>query len=355
MLRIVGLGGGTGLPVLLRGLRACSEESGRNSLHRTVSASAIVAVSDNGGSSGLLRQTLGIPAVGDLRNCLVAMSADNSLLSEVFQFRFSAGDGLQGHALGNLIVAALCELSGNLERAIGLAGKLLRLNGDVLPVTQAGVTLCAQYEDGQVLRGESQIALAGVRVRRVWLEPENPSPTPGVLQSIARADALVLGPGSLYTSIAPNLLVAGVVEAIRNSPALKIFVCNLMTEPGQTDGFTASDHLRVLNDYLGADAVDVCLLNSHPIPEMAMQKYRKKGVEPVRYDPDEIARLGATPVTTDLLAKERASVAHEHGKLARQVVGLTLSTLRAQHGEINFSLRVPGDRVDHRTWVEAEP
>lgn len=355
MLRIVGIGGGTGLPVLLRGLKACSAEPGWNSLHGGVNASAIVTVFDNGGSSGALRRAFGIPAVGDLRNCLVAMSGDASVLQDIFQFRFSSGDGLQGHALGNLIVAALYELSGDLKQAIGLAGKLLRLKGHVLPVTQAAVTLCAQYENSQVQRGESQIALADVRVRSVWLEPGNPPPTPGVLQAIARAHALVLGPGSLYTSIVPNLLVAGVAEAIRNSPAVKIFVCNLMTEPGQTDRLTASDHLRALNNYLGPEAIDVCLVNGQPISETSLQKYREKGSEPVRLDPQQISRMGATPVSAELLADAESVISHDPTKLGRQILNLATRDLRTQPEEISLSVQLPGGHVDQGSWAEAKP
>ncbi len=322
MFRIVGIGGGTGLPVLVRGLTALAEGPDYGFPQQGASVSAIVAVSDNGGSSGLLRQALGIPAVGDLRNCLVAMSADHSLLSELFQFRFSAGDGLEGHALGNLIVAALSELSGNLEQATGLAGLLLRLKGRVLPVTPVPVTLCARFGDGTVTRGESQISARRRTIRKVWLEPENPSPTAGVLHAIARADAIVLGPGSLYTSIIPNLLVAGVAAAVRNSAALKIFACNLMTQPGETDGLTASGHLRVLESYLGERSVDVCLANSRLV-SWALEKYLGSGSEPVRYDPKEIASLGVQPVCADLFSDQKSKIAHDPIKLARHVMSLT--------------------------------
>src|SRR5579859_7187481 len=251
-LRIVGIGGGTGLPVLLSGLAK----------EPRVELSAIVTVADDGGSSGRLRDTLGIPAVGDLRNCLVALSGDESALADLFQHRFSKGDGLEGHALGNLIVAALYQRTGSLKEAMEIVGRLLPLHGQALPATETLTTLCALLDDGRVVRGESRIPEAGRCVRRVWLEPAEPPATRGVLETLTAADAIVLAPGSLYTSLLPNLLVSGVAEAIRKSRAVKVLVCNLLTQPGETTGFSASDHLRVVEQHLGRDVVDYCVVNS---------------------------------------------------------------------------------------------
>lgn len=328
-MRIVGIGGGTGLPVLLRGLKEEARKySGRGPTE--IEISAIVSVFDSGGSSGLLRKAMGIPAVGDLRNCLVALSAEGSLLAELFQHRFSEGDGLRGHALGNLIMTALYQLTGSLRRTAELASELLKLKGSVLPSSEACVTLCAEFEDGSRAQGEAEIARAGLRVKRVWLEPKDPPPSDGVLEAIGSADVVVVGPGSLFTSILPNFLVSGVAGAIRASAALKIFVCNLMTEPGETDGLSAADHLRVLEEYLGPRSIDICLLNSRQISRALLRRYTEMGSEPVRFKAEEITRMGAVPIAADLLDENEHVVRHDSDKLAHLVIALTRGALRAQ-------------------------
>ncbi len=327
MLKLVGVGGGTGLPVLLRGLKQVSDRPE----HRTPAAgfelSAIVTVSDNGGSTGKLRQSFGIPAIGDLRNCLAALSGDR-LLAEIFQHRFSGGNGLDGHSLGNLIVTALLQMSGSLGQAVELAKEVLQSTGCVLPVSESAPTLCAEMESGRVVRGEWQITAARNRIRKVWLEPEGPPPSRGVLDALTSADVIILGPGSLYTSIIPNLLVAGVAEALRNSSALKVFVCNLMTQPGETGGFTAADHLRVLETYVGRGVLDIFVLNSRPIEQTAGEIYRENRSEPVQWDGDEIARMGVVPVIADLSSEEQGKVRHDPNKLARLIVSLSRETQR---------------------------
>ena len=327
MLNLVGMGGGTGLPVLLRGLRQFSEVS-RHSAQPPLSISAIVCVSDNGGSSGHLRQHFGIPAVGDLRNCLVALSDGDSLLADLFQYRFSGGNGLNGHSLGNLIVTAFCQMSGSLGAAIELAKEVLRTNGRVLPATETASSLCAELESGERIHGESQITAARGKVARVWMEPDNPPPSCGVLQTLASADAIILGPGSFYTSIIPNLLVAGVAEAVRNSPALKIFVCNLVTQPGETGGFTAADHLRVLEPYLGTGVVDVCVLNSQPIKRTVEERYIESGSEPVSWNEEEMIQMGVATAVADLLEESRTKVRHDPIRLARLIVSLARGVQR---------------------------
>lgn len=328
MMNIVGIGGGTGLPVLLRGLNELSEGTSGGS--QEISVSAIVTVADSGGSSGLLRHALGIPAVGDLRNCLVASSQGNPLLADLFQYRFASGNGLEGHSLGNLIVAALWGLSGNLGGATSLAAGLLGLKGRILPATETEVTLCAEFENGTIVRGEAQIAAPRLKIKKIWLEPENPLPSAGVLQAIACADAIVFGPGSLYTSVVANLLVAGIAEAVRNSSALKIFVCNLMTEPGEADGVMASDHVRAIESYLGPDVLDICLMNSSPIAEMSIRRYQEMGSELVRADAEEIARMGVVPIAADLWTGEGHKVRHHSKNLARLIINLTRASLRAR-------------------------
>ena len=322
-LKIVGLGGGTGLPVLLRGLRDFSPDAHGFS-GSEIEATAIVCATDDGGSSGRLRESFGIPAMGDLRNCLVALSGSESLLADLFQHRFSGGNGLEGHALGNLIVTAMCQKSGSLGQAVERVGHLLPLRGKVLPVAEVPLTLCAEFEDGAIVRGESQIAQARRRIGNVWLEPCAPCASPGVLEAITNADVLVLGPGSLYTSLLPNLLVAGVVQAIRQSRAVKIFVCNLVTQPGETEGFSAADHFRVVEAHLGPRAVNFCLVNSRPIAPRPAHIGPDGGSEPVRCDSRKIASCGVIPIRADLAAEDSNGIRHDPAKLARLVVSLGL-------------------------------
>ncbi|MBI4459409.1 MAG: YvcK family protein [Acidobacteria bacterium] len=327
MLKIVGIGGGTGLPVLLRGLRQLSASTTPGG-QLPLDISAIVCVSDDGGSSGHLRQHFGIPAVGDLRNCLVALSNGDPVLAEMFQHRFSGGNGLKGHSLGNLIVTAFYQKTGGLGLAVELAREVLHSQGCVFPVTDIASTLCAELESGERIRGESQITAARGRIARAWLEPDNPPPSCGVLQALAGADAIVLGPGSLYTSIIPNLLVKEVAEAVRKSAALKIFICNLVTQPGETGGFNATDHLRVLETYLGAGVVDICVLNSQPVVRALEDRYLEAGSEPVSWSESELLRMGVTPVVADLLEENDRKIRHEPVRLASLIVSIA----RGMHG-----------------------
>jgi uncharacterized cofD-like protein len=308
-LRIVGIGGGTGLPMLLAGLAD----------NTAVDLSAIVTVSDNGGSSGRLSESFAMPAVGDLRNCLVALSGSDSRLADIFQYRFTAGGGLEGHALGNLIVAALYLKTGSLVRAIELASQLLPTRGRALAATETPSTLCAAFEDGTIVRGESHITAAGRAIAHVWLEPDSPPACPGVLEAIRAADAIVLAPGSLYTSLIPNLLVAGVADAIRRSAAVKVLVCNLMTQPGETDGFSASDHLRVVEQSLGRNVVEFCVVNS-ALPPQGARKFLTGGAEPVACDLGHIRSLGAIPVMADLLMRQCDKIRHNPALLGRLIV-----------------------------------
>ncbi|HVY94783.1 MAG TPA: gluconeogenesis factor YvcK family protein [Bryobacteraceae bacterium] len=311
-MKIVCIGGGTGLPIVLRGLR----QTCLSSKTSDVSITAIVCVSDNGGSSGELRQSFGIPAVGDLRNCLVALADGDSPLSGLFQHRLSQGHGLRGHALGNLVVTALCERTGSLLEAVDQAAELLQARGRVLPSTEAPATLCAEFTDGAIVRGETQVASQMGRISRMWLEAENLAPAPGLLAAIEPADVIVFGPGSLFTSILPNLLIPGVTDAIRDSSALKIQVCNLMTQPGETDGFRASDHLRVLLRHLGEAAVDACVMNSGSLPEELVAQASYAGSHPVFNDIEAIRELGARPVLGDVLGRDGFHLRHDPMKLA---------------------------------------
>jgi uncharacterized cofD-like protein len=319
--RVVGIGGGTGLSVLLAGLGRLADRA-RDDGDQPVDITAVVSVADDGGSTGKLRRHLGIPAVGDLRNCVVALAQGEPLWSELFQHRFTGGNGLAGHSLGNLIFAALIQRAGGLAAAVDQLAMPLAMRGRVLPVTEEPVTLCAELEDGEILPGESRIPGSGKRIVRLSMCPTAPPAAAGVLEAIAAADVVVFGPGSLYTSVVPNLLVDGVAAAIRASGALTVYVCNLTTQPGETDGFDAVDHLRVLEQYLGAPAVDVCLVNrAAPLPGAAVRPV-SAGAEPVRWRRRDIAARGTLPVAADLIGGGPFSDLHDPLRLARIVLRL---------------------------------
>lgn len=311
MQRVVGIGGGTGLPVLLSGLAR----------QQDLYVSAIVAASDNGGSTGRLRDNLGIPAVGDLRNCMVALSDPASSLADLFQHRFTSSGELDGHALGNLIVAALYQKTGSLLRAIEIASEIMPQKGQAIAVTETPTTLCASFRDGSVIRGEYQIAAKGGDIERVWLEPHCPPASEGVLDAIRKADAIVLAPGSLYTSIIPNLLVDGVAEAIRQSSAAKIMVCNLMTQPGETDGYTASDHLRAIESYLGAGVIQIVIGDNND-GRIRSKKYLDAKSQWVKFDHEELMARGVAPVKTSMAEIRDGKIRHDSAKLGSVIANL---------------------------------
>lgn len=340
-LRAVAFGGGTGLPVLLKALGTIPQ----------IEATAIVTVTDNGGSSGRLCESFGIPAVGDLRNCLVALAESDSILADLFQHRFADGDGLRGHSLGNLIVTALCQRTGSLERAVEMMSHLLPLKGRALPSTDASATLCASFTDGTSVRGETQISDAGRRIARVWLEPDAPPAAPGVLDAIEQADTILFAPGSLYTSLLPNLLVDGVRDAVRASHAIKIFVCNLMTQPGETDGFTASDHLRALETCLGRGVIQFCIVNStRPISRSEAADARSQCV---LCDSGEIAAMGPVPVAENLALVDAHGVHHDPVALGRLV--WQISRGRMHHGYDGRALAPRDSQMQPREAVCLSP
>ena len=305
--RVVVIGGGTGIPVLLRGLKEC-----------TGNLTAVVTVADDGGSSGRLRGELGILPPGDIRNCLVALAHREPLMEDMLQYRFSSG-ALKGHNMGNLLLAALCDISGGFDRAVRGISRVLAVRGQVLPVTLSNVQLCAEMHDGTVVRGESKIPTGGGQIKRVFLEPENCRPNVEVLQAIREADAIIMGPGSLYTSILPNLLVPEISEAISRSRAAKVYVCNVMTQPGETEGYSASEHLKALTDHAGKNVVDYMIVNTESIPSRLLGRYRREGATPVVPDLDAVRDLGAEPVPGQLV-QEGDLVRHHPERLARLVM-----------------------------------
>jgi uncharacterized cofD-like protein len=316
--KIVCLGGGTGLPVVLRGLARRSEpRAGDPGLELT----AVVAMADDGGSSGRLRRSRGLLPPGDIRNCLLALSNEKSALTDLFRYRFGGDKGLGGHAMGNLLIAALAELKGDFMEAVRLSGEQLHARGRVLPSTLAPVQLVAKFADGRTVVGERYLGRTrGRRVTEVSLSPRSPPPAEGLLESIHGADLIVLGPGSLYSSLLPNLLVDGVAKALRESKGLKVLVSNLMTQPGETDGMSCAEHVRAVLDHVGP-VVDVVLHNGAEPPEDQVERYARKGSEPVRGCRSELISMGVIPFEADLL-KEGPKIRHDGNKVARCLLRL---------------------------------
>ncbi len=308
--RVVVVGGGTGLSTLLRGLK-----------RYTTNLTAVVTVFDDGGSSGRLRRELGILPPGDIRDCLVALAESEPLMTQLFEYRFQGG-ALDGHAFGNLFIASLAGVTGDVESAVKETSKVLNIRGRVLPSAVEDVVLVGEFVDGTVVEGESQIPRARKRIRRMTLKPADVAPLPDVLQAISEADLILLGPGSLYTSVIPNLLVRGVADAVRASRALRVYVCNVMTQPGETDGFSASDHVRVLTDQLGPGLFTHVLVNTQrPRNRSLLARYEAMGAVPVVPDVGRVAAQGVTPVG-DALISEDEVVRHDPDRLAKVAMRL---------------------------------
>ena len=311
--KVVAMGGGTGLPATLRGLK-----------QYTANITAVVTVADDGGSSGRLRDQFGILPPGDVRNCLVALADTEPLMEKLFQHRFDSGDGLAGHPFGNLFLLAMTQITGDFDKAIRESSGVLAVRGRVLPSTLDPVVLCAELENGETLAGESTIGRAPVPIKRVYLEPDGCRPLAEAIQAIEEADVVVLGPGSLYTSIIPNLLVPGIADALRRSRALKIYVCNIMTEPGETEGYSCSRHVKALIDHAGFGVVDYVLHNAATVPEPLLRRYAEEGAVPVTADVAEVQKLGVLVRRSDVLDVTGEYIRHDSRKLARVVGNLAL-------------------------------
>ncbi len=279
-LNFVTIGGGNGLSMLLSGLKRFVNAGDIEPVW-IENLSAIVAVTDDGGSSGRLRDELQMLPPGDIRNCMVALSEDSHLLSQLFQHRFSGDGDLGGHSFGNLFLAAMTEITGDFAEAVKLSSEILASKGHIYPATVADVRLAAELEDGSIVQGETKISQLGGKMKRLFLDPENCQPMPEALAAIHAADVITIGPGSLFTSLLPPILVEGVAEAIAASKAVKIFVCNLMTQPGETDGFTARHHLELVRQYAPAIDFDYVIVNDHPISNSQSEKYSGGGAEQI--------------------------------------------------------------------------
>lgn len=320
-LKLVAIGGGTGLSTALSGLKGLVGEPGRGG-HRLEALSAIVTVSDDGGSSGRLREELQMLPPGDIRNCMVALSEDSTLLSRLFQYRFRGGGDLGGHSFGNLFLAALTEVTGDFVEAVRLSSEVLASKGRIYPATLNDVRLVAELENGEEVRGETRITASRSPIKRLRLEPEQCLPLPEALAAIRTADIITVGPGSLYTSILPNLLVARVAGCIGESAAVKIFICNLMTQPGETDGYTARRHLEVVRRYAPEIRFDFVVVNDRPISDVQAAAYAAEGARQIGLSDHRLEEeFGdeAEIVRADLL-DEGEKVRHSPDKLARVIL-----------------------------------
>ena len=308
---IVALGGGNGLSAILRGLKLYTEN-----------ITAIVTVADDGGGSGVLRRDLGMPPPGDIRNCMEALADTETLMQQLLSYRFPEGR-LAGQAFGNLLLAALDGISDSFEQAVERMSKVLAITGRILPVTNANVQLEASFENGTSVCGESRIfqfkKAQNCRIHHVRLLPECPPALPAALEAIRQADIVLLGPGSLYTSVIPNLLVDGIADAIHNSKALKIYICNIMTQDGETEGMTAADHLAALLEHGGAGLVDLCLCNSVPPSRALRERYSREDAEPLRVDRRAVEALGAAVVLRPRI-DESGDYARHSGRLVAEAV-----------------------------------
>lgn len=306
---IVVIGGGTGLSVLLRGLK-----------EYTSNITAIVSVGDDGGSSGRIREQFGMVPVGDVRNCIVALSDREDLMEQIFDYRFERGEGLDGHSLGNLLLVAMAYLTGSFHNAVSDINEVLQIRGQVLPVTDEPITLKAILDDDTEIVGESCVSQADRPIVRLTIEPEDVQPLAEALEAIASAEAIILGPGSLFTSIIPNLLVDGIVDAILQSHAMKFYVCNVMTQAGETDNFTAEDHLFSLLEHGRKGIVDYILVNNHEtLDQDILQRYAEEGAIPVKYHKEKLEKLNAKVVEADLL-NEQQVLRHDSARLAEAIM-----------------------------------
>jgi len=309
--RIVTIGGGTGLSVLLTGLKEYTSNN-----------TAIVTVADDGGSSGRLRQQFDILPPGDIRNCLVALADAPTLMQDLFQFRFEANSELSGHSFGNLFITVMTRLTGDFEKAIKETSKVLALRGQVIPSTLNNVVLVAQHKDGTTTVGEDKIPKTHIPIHKVSLEPAQPQATPDAVKAIEEAQMIILGPGSLYTSIIPNLLIKELNEAVVSSGAIKVYVCNVMTQPGETDGYSASEHVKALVSHSHPRVLDYCIVNTGEIPREILQRYAQENSYLVINDRKKIENMGYRVIEDDFAIVKEDVIRHDPVKLAKIILGL---------------------------------
>jgi uncharacterized cofD-like protein len=331
--KIVAVGGGTGLSTMLRGLK-----------RHTTNLTAIVSVSDDGGSSGRLQKELGVLPPGDIRNCLVALADDEALVTDLFRYRFTEGDGLSGHSFGNLFLAAMTGITGNFDEAIKVSSRVLNIKGRVLPATLSVARLCARLTDGTIVEGESNVSASKAPIASVYLDPGRALPLDEVITAIREADAIILGPGSLYTSILPNLLVERIAREIEVANAVKLYVCNVMTQPGETDGYTASRHVQALIENSGARVCDIVVVNDE-LPRKLLDAYAEEGQLPVVVDKVKLDELGVRTVRASVMS-ETQTVRHDSDRLAHVVIEIIDQQIAQRASYVKFKPAPEDERIE---------
>lgn len=307
--KIVAVGGGTGLSMLLKGVKRI-----------TNNVTAIVTVGDDGGSSGRLREEMGILPPGDIRNCIAALADDEDLVTKLFQYRFKTGEGLEGHSFGNLFLTALIAITGDMVSAVRESSNVLSIRGRVLPSTLDDMKLVAEMEDGRIINGESNIPEAKGKVKRLFTDPENCRPLPEVIEAIKDADLIILGPGSLYTSVIPNLLIKEISQEIARSQARKIYVCNIMTQPGETDEYSVSSHVNAIINHAGSNKIMEAVLINDSLPDNLAEKYKLAGSFPVKLDSENMKKSGVKIVSKKLIQESKEGlVRHSSNRVARAI------------------------------------
>jgi|SRR5699024_852649 len=306
--RVVVIGGGTGMPVLLRGLK-----------NYPIDLTALVTVADDGGSTGRLRNEMAIPAPGDIRNVIAALSEAEPMLLDLFQhrFRFNVENGLSGHSLGNLLLAALSSVTGDFYTGIKEVSRVLNVKGNIYPISNESMLLHAEMEDGTIVSGESYIPLAQKPIKRVFLSPKSIKPLPNAVKAIEEADMIVISPGSLYTSIMPNLIIPQIDDAVRNTKAKVVYVCNVMTQSGETTNYTASDHIQAIRDHIGEDCIDSIVVQNEPINKAICAVYAEENAVPVVYDTERLLEMHLQIIEGDIIDNNRSTLRHDTNKIAK--------------------------------------
>jgi uncharacterized cofD-like protein len=356
---VVAIGGGTGLSTLLKGLKHHVQAPGYEadeelSTDFSISdLSAVVTVTDDGGSSGRLRKDFNILPPGDIRNCIVALSEDETLLSRLFQYRFSKGSALEGHNFGNLFVAALTAVTGDFAEAVKLSAEVLATRGRIFPATTSNVQLDGWMKDGSRVRGETNITASQQRIAQLRLVPANAKPLPQTLEAIRHADIITMGPGSLFTSLIPNVLVRGVSEAIASSPATRIFICNLMTQANESLGLSAAEHIQAIYSHARHRIFHYALVNRTPVSDELKAKYALEGASQIFCDVEAILALGVQPICGDYLEEYGGVARHATDRVARDVLALGLGLPTEGSREACFQMQTQTSGDSHQVTVNA--
>ncbi|RLL46623.1 YvcK family protein [Oceanobacillus piezotolerans] len=303
--RVVVIGGGTGMPVLLRGLKDLP-----------IQLTALVTVADDGGSTGRLRNEMDIPAPGDIRNVIAALSDAEPMLLDLFQHRFSVGNGLSGHSMGNLLLAAMTSITGDFYDGIKEISRVLNVKGEIYPISNQTMSLHAEFIDGTTVSGESNIPKVNKRIDRVFLSPDKITPLPNAVRAIEMADLVIISPGSLYTSIMPNLIIPEIDDALRKTQGKVVYVCNVMTQAGETTGYTASDHVGAIIRHIGTGCLDAIVVHNEPIEQSIRAVYAEENAEPVTYDIEKLVDMGLEIIEGDIISHRGSTVRHDKDKIA---------------------------------------